>query len=323
MLQRITRKSGVPDLVDVLTERLSASDLQTLLLEVYRRHVAAQSAPDLLARYRRNRFVRPAGADPAGFRAFDALAFSHLPESFSGLELSPLSPLGACSSVASVNQDKVISAGRGTEACADPTNALALECAVRRREILASGSNRHERVRLCTSQRVARAQALLDASHVPHFRLFSLCTAGRDEGSFSFETSALREQLDFWLRTLADAADIGKEISCIRLEISDFSDGLRLAALRDSIEAPLRRDHPDVEISVSDTRESGRGYYVDTAFKIFLSDASGAESEVGDGGVVDWSQRMLANRKERMVISGFGVDRFVWGFAPTAGEATA
>lgn len=311
ILQRIARESGVPDLLDALGERLSASDLQTLLLEVFRIRASLQSAPELLAQYERNRFVRPARAGAVGFQEFDALAFSLLPPGFEALELSPLSPLGACSSVASVDQNKVVSALRGTEACADPTNALALECAVRRREILRAGSDRRLRVRLAASQRVARAQALAQADHVPHFRLLTLCTAGRDEGGFSFETSALLEQIDFWLRALAAAADQGRGVSGIRVEISDFSQGDRLEALRESLAAPLRDRHADAEIRISDTREAGRGYYQETAFKIHVLAGDGNEIELGDGGVVDWTQRMLANRKERLVISGFGVDRFL------------
>jgi hypothetical protein len=31
--------------------------------------------------------------------------------------------------------------------------------------------------------------------------------------------------------------------------------------------------------------------------------------EVGDGGMVDWSARLLNDAKERMMISGLGLDR--------------
>ena len=40
MLQRIVRDAGVPDLVDVLADRLSPADLSSLLLEVFRRRAA-------------------------------------------------------------------------------------------------------------------------------------------------------------------------------------------------------------------------------------------------------------------------------------------
>jgi hypothetical protein len=31
--------------------------------------------------------------------------------------------------------------------------------------------------------------------------------------------------------------------------------------------------------------------------------------EVGDGGFVDWTARLLGNRRERLLISALGVDR--------------
>ena len=37
IIARILREAGVPELLEVLAERLSPTDLQSLLLEVYRR----------------------------------------------------------------------------------------------------------------------------------------------------------------------------------------------------------------------------------------------------------------------------------------------
>lgn len=35
------------------------------------------------------------------------------------------------------------------------------------------------------------------------------------------------------------------------------------------------------------------------------------EREIGDGGFVDWTGKLTGNRKERLLISGFGVERLV------------
>jgi len=35
------------------------------------------------------------------------------------------------------------------------------------------------------------------------------------------------------------------------------------------------------------------------------------EWEIADGGFVDWTQRLLGNRKERLLISGFGLELLV------------
>jgi hypothetical protein len=38
---------------------------------------------------------------------------------------------------------------------------------------------------------------------------------------------------------------------------------------------------------------------------------AGDHGEVGDGGFTDWTARLLGNGKERLLISGYGVDRLV------------
>ncbi|HLH60557.1 MAG TPA: hypothetical protein VKV20_02640 [Ktedonobacteraceae bacterium] len=40
IIERIQRESGIPELFDVLAERLDPTNLQSLLLEVYRRRAA-------------------------------------------------------------------------------------------------------------------------------------------------------------------------------------------------------------------------------------------------------------------------------------------
>ena len=35
----------------------------------------------------------------------------------------------------------------------------------------------------------------------------------------------------------------------------------------------------------------------------------GMPAEIGDGGFTNWTARMLANQKERLLISGYSVDR--------------
>lgn len=43
--------------------------------------------------------------------------------------------------------------------------------------------------------------------------------------------------------------------------------------------------------------------------KVRVADGQGGEFEIGDGGGTDWTQQLLADRKERLVIGGIGVDR--------------
>jgi hypothetical protein len=41
----------------------------------------------------------------------------------------------------------------------------------------------------------------------------------------------------------------------------------------------------------------------------------GEPAEIGDGGFTDWTARLLANQKERLLISGYGLDRLA-GLSP-------
>jgi hypothetical protein len=54
---------------------------------------------------------------------------------------------------------------------------------------------------------------------------------------------------------------------------------------------------------------SGRGYYLDLCFHIHATAISGQRLELVDGGCVNWTQKLLSNAKERLVISGIGSER--------------
>jgi hypothetical protein len=55
-------------------------------------------------------------------------------------------------------------------------------------------------------------------------------------------------------------------------------------------------------------RAGGRGYYRDLCFKVSAL-VSGVPTEIGDGGFTDWTAKLLSNGKERLLISGYGLDR--------------
>jgi hypothetical protein len=71
IIERILRTAQVPDLLEVLTGRLSQSDLQSLLLEVYRRRAQALTHRHVLQQYEQNRFVQPAAVNPKQLLEFD------------------------------------------------------------------------------------------------------------------------------------------------------------------------------------------------------------------------------------------------------------
>jgi hypothetical protein len=62
------------------------------------------------------------------------------------------------------------------------------------------------------------------------------------------------------------------------------------------------------EVIIDSERQSGRGYYRDLCFKLNVP-VHGCWQEIGDGGFTDWVAQLTANAKERLLISGLGIDR--------------
>lgn len=307
IIERVVRRARVPDLFEALTRRLSGSDLQSLLLEVYRERASAVTPGQLLRHYERNRFVQPSPLDPRRILDFDRLAYSLLPPSFDVLELSPVCPLGTNSAVAPLDPNQAVATIRNTEVCSDSTNAMALECARRR------GASPAADTRLCASHRLLRPHLPDRPATFPHFRIFSLCTAGRDRGSYRFEAEALAEHLDFYLRLLGAARESGFRVGAVRTSLSVFDEPL-CAALQARVLDGLSRAHPEVAFELDRSGPSS-SYYSGVRFQIHARDASADEYFLVDGGFTDWTRQLLSNRKERLLISGMGSERFVACFA--------
>jgi hypothetical protein len=309
LIARIEREAGVPDLLQVLTTRLAPTDLQSLLLEIHARLAGSVTPKRLLEQYESNRFVAPSSADPRLLGDIDRLAWRLLPDGYVPLELAPLCPLGTNSAVASVSQHKVVSTVRHTEVVADSANVLTLECAIRRRRLRQVAARRLEPVLLAASHRVTRAQAFKGAGLLSHFRLLTLCAGGRDQGSFRFEGRHLTEQIGFYVCLIQEVAKISGRFGAIRVAVTDFTDGQLTATLEEQVLQPLSEQHPEVECGLDPTRPTGRGYYDRVCFKVVATDATAGELTLADGGLTDWTRRLLSDEKERLVVSGIGVER--------------
>jgi hypothetical protein len=271
ILRRIDRAAGVEDLAGRL-HGLSPTDLQSLLLHVYRRRVDGLAAKDVLQQFERNRFVAPSSQDPEALMEVDRRAFSLLPRGYERIELSPVAPLGTAAVLGKLTQDWAIATARNTEVVSDSTNVLALECARRRRR------NRAAPVKLATSQRLIRGQDYGDRGR-QHFRLFGLVAAGRGP---AFEVDSVAEQLAFYRLLLGD----------VRIALTPLAG--------DVADEVMRR----IDVELDPSRMSGRGYYVGLCFKVYAG-----EVELADGGFTAWTQMLLGDRKERLLISGLGTER--------------
>ncbi len=295
-------QTGVPDLMAVLVEGLSGADLTSVLLEVMRRRAAAVKPADVLRRYESDRFSAPAEADLVSLRRAEDALLRALPDEFAKVALSPVVPIGSHSVLADVDQNRVVATIRGTDVAADATNGLALEAMIRRRAALRAEPRSVHTVRLATVQRVLRAQPFEGPASYAHFGLFAAVSAGRDVGDLRFERTAVTEHLSIVTRALVNSG-----AKRIRVDFTDFTDGT-LSAVTEAA-GDVLGSVPEVEVSLTAPDAAGGAYYTGLRFQVYAS--SGQDLlHVGDGGLVDWSQKALENRKERLVISGVGVDRF-------------
>ena len=300
--ERAVAQTGVPDLLEVLVGSVGGADLTSILMEVQRRRASAIQPADVLRRYGSDRFVAPAAADLDSLRAAEDALLAEVPSQFAKVALSPVVPLGTHSVLADVDQNRVVSTVRGSDVAADATNGLALEAMVRRRAALAVAPRSADLVRLATVQRVLRAQSFEGPASYAHFGLFAAVTAGRDVGDMRFERAAVAEHLGIVTRALAHAG-----VTRIRVEFSDFTGG-SWAPVMAAVGAVLVAV-PGVEVVSTEPNAPGGVYYRGLRFQVYASSGDGF-LHLGDGGLVDWSQKALENRKERLLISGVGVDRF-------------
>jgi hypothetical protein len=307
LLERIGRAAGVGDLVAVLAERLAPTDLGSLLLEVARRRAAALTPAQVLQRHERDPAVRPSPVDPRAARAFEDLAFAVAAPPFEPVALAPVAPLGTTSVLSGLSQDLAVATSRGTEVLSDATNVLALECAARRR---AAGGRRARvpAVRLCAAHRMLRPQPLSDPRLLPHFGLVALATAARGSRSWRAEAAAVREHVEVHVRLLHRAGEVGLVARRPRVALTPLEGGPAPDLVDAALVAPLRDALPAADVVVDPARTSGRGYYAELCFAVSVEGAGGERHVLVDGGLVEWTQRLLADRKERLVISGVGSD---------------
>ncbi|MFJ8580659.1 hypothetical protein [Micromonospora sp. NPDC093277] len=274
---------------------LPAADLRTLLLAVARDRAAAVRPAEVLRRWREDRFVRPSEVEPRALARLEARLWELLPADTAGVELSPVVPLGTCSAVAPISQNRIVTTLRGTEVVSDPTNALAVEAVTRRQR-----QGRTGEVHLAAVHRVLRAQDFGPGASA-HFRLFTLVSSARDAGSGRTEARLLIRHLVWWRAVLAELApSAGPRLHATILDPvvgERMADTVRPALAADGI---LLLDEPD--------RQRGRGYYVGCALRLTLHDGTW---EVGDGGLTDWTARLAGDAKERCLVSCLATERLL------------
>jgi hypothetical protein len=271
-------------------DRLAGTELQSALLEVMRRRAAARGPADVLAQYRRDAFCRPAAIDQRVFVAVDGHLLAAA-DAFTALELSPVTPLGTCSTIALVDQNRVLSALRATEIVSDPTNVLALECASRLRD--SPGAELH----FATCQRVIRTQPVPKLpGYAQHFRIFVLASAARERADHGFAVFSLALHVTTIMRALDRREQHGYRFGARRVVIKATDGG---APVGDRLAAALG------ELSVSRT-SLDHPYYAGVRYNIWVTAPDGSELPLIDGGLCDWLGTLMSNRRYVFAVTGMG-----------------
>jgi hypothetical protein len=277
-----------------LEQDLDPSDLNTLLMGLSRLRASAVSPARLMQRWSNDRFVRPSSSDPRKLWPVESRLWELLPPYFEGLDLSPLTPLATCSAVALVDQNRIISTTRSTEVVSDPTNVLALEAAIRRKQ------NRDQPIHLAACHRVIRAQPFYGEGLFQHFRMFALVSSARDRGSGSTEADMLVSHLRYWI----DATTAIAPQASVIAEFSPFDSPVLEERFHDTVLDALEPLPERVSVRLDSDRQRARTYYQTGAIRVEVDGG-----EVGDGGLTDWTAKLMADNKERCLISCIATER--------------
>lgn len=299
--KRLLDKIGLPDLIENLSQ-LSQSDLNSLLLEIYRSQTDKLTPADLLKKYQVNRFVKPSELDPVAF--FQLQADIAAKAQAAGIEpviLSPVAPLGSCSVMGPVDQNNVISAARSCEVLSDSTNMLAIYLAdkIKRRELDNAAG-----IHACSLERLTRAQMFSGTRSFAHFGMFCLVSSGKDTGSYSCEMNLLTKQMSFY-RMLFDSLS-HRSIEIVLRQRSGYPDSDGFFVRMHQVVQALFSNLP---VSI-ETEDKASPYYRGLNYKLYTS-LDGERIEIGDGGFTDWTQLLLGNKKERCLISGISLERLL------------
>lgn len=286
--------SVLADPRQALEQNLDPSDLNTLLMGLSRMRASAVSPARLLQRWSNDRFVRPSSSDPRKLWQIESRLWATLPAYFDAIDLSPVTPLATCSALAPVDQNRIISTTRGTEVVSDPTNVLALEAAIRRNQ------NRAQPIHLAACHRVIRAQPFHGEGLFQHFRLFALVSSARDRGSGSTEADMLISHLRYWIEAITAIAPHASVIA----EFSPFDSPVLEERFHDTVLVALEPLPERVSVRLDPDRQRARSYYGTGAIRMEVEGA-----EVGDGGLTDWTAQLMADRKERCLISCVSTER--------------
>lgn len=191
---------GVPGLSSVLAKQ-RMSELSSVLIKSFRERSETTNPSEVLDEYKsKPEFYGPSDLDQRDIHNFNSNFYSVLPLDFAALDLSPIEPLGLNSTLSKLSQDLTLATIRGSEVLSDPTSAMAIEAAKRRRAMIMNSEDKNKSIKLASCSRILRMQPFdKNKGYMQHYSAFALCSAGRDNSKRLFSEEALTEHLTVWL----------------------------------------------------------------------------------------------------------------------------
>jgi hypothetical protein len=292
--RKIEQKLSAPGIVEKIVDGLSNSELNSFYLELFRKQSEKTKPADLLKQFKQSRFSSPAKIDLLDYKEYEIEWLKKARDNgFQLIQLSPLAPLGTCSAVGFVNQNNVVSASRSTEVVSDATNVLALCVADD------FNSDKSKRIiKYCTTHRHTRAQSFDNPSFSAHFGAFCMVTGGLDSGSYSFELEQLEEHFQFYFNICSKEFP---DSLVVKIYFKNASEDFKTKLVE------RLKDYSDKLKIREDNADNTNDYYQTVRLKTFVK-YKGNEIDLFDMGFVDWTQKLLNNKKHRLLISGCGLE---------------
>jgi hypothetical protein len=302
IIERILTQLGDKRLIEKLLA-LPKSDLNSLLLKLFQEQVNDFTPIDVLKVFQTNRFSVPSELDPVAYHTLETEFLTAAQKlDIKTVLLSPAAPFASSSVFGCVDQNNIVSAVRGTEILSDPTNMLSIIIA---EQIKSKKVDNTTPLHYCTTARVLRAQPFPKTKgYYAHFGIFCIVSSGKDIGSYCCEKELFLKQLIFYRELILQKYNAN--LSIILRKRSGYTDG---DGFFDVMAELVKNELPIVPLSF-DLEHEDNNYYKGINYKIYI-EKDGNKIEIGDGGFVDWMQKMTNNKKERCLISGIGLDRLL------------
>jgi len=301
ILHRIEQKLNTPSLAEKLTSELSSSDFNSLLTEIFALRSEKAPSNEMLKLYAQNGYAKPASCNAVQYRRLELdMLIAAEEKGVQSIILSPASLFGCCSAFGAVSQNKIISASRNLEILSDATNMLAFYIAAGIKD--GSLSRADTPIHLCTTHRHIRYQSEFGTGMLPHFGIFTMVSAGKSRSSYAFEIEAVLFQLrfycDYWLK---------KHGSMLSVSFNRRTGYKDPDGFFNRIIETVKTNMSDIEIFI-DEQENNTTYYKGLQATL-NAQIDGKIIEIGDIGFTDWTQKLLNNTSERLLISAMALDR--------------